>query len=166
MNLKRPALLACLGLALATVSLSAQGPGAPPPGGPPHGPGEGGPAMNAAGFFLAHTGQLKLNDQQVTRLAAISRRTAERHEAMMSAMRAQPPRAGADRQPPGDAERERMRQRMEQAHQQMQADLRDALTVLTPDQQAQAWMLAAMAHGAGPGGDRGHGRGGPGHGEG
>ena len=52
---------------------------------------------------------------------------------------------------------QRMHQQMEQMHEQARADLRDALAVLTPDQQAMAFEMAA--HHGGPGG---HGPGGPG----
>jgi hypothetical protein len=51
---------------------------------------------------------------------------------------------------------------MEQMHEQTRADLRDALAVLTPDQQAMAFEMAAhhrgpgdMRHRAGPGGHGG-----------
>ena len=38
--------------------------------------------MDAASMFLAHTGELQLTDAQVTRLAAIARRSEARQKAM------------------------------------------------------------------------------------
>jgi hypothetical protein len=154
----RFASLALLGLALAAAPLQAQGLGPIPgrPGGP------GGP--QAVSMLLAHTGELELSDAQVVRLAAIARRAHERHEALRASM-PQPPAPGAERQPPSSADAQRMRQQMEQAREQSRADLRDALAVLTPDQQARAWEMMAR-RGGGPGemaGRRGPGgRGGPG----
>jgi len=46
------------------------------------GPGGG----DVASFLLSHTGELKLSDQQVTRLAAIARRSADRRQAVMRSM--------------------------------------------------------------------------------
>jgi hypothetical protein len=66
----------------------------------------------------------------------------------------------ADRQAPSDADMQRMRQAMERMHEQGRADLRDALAVLTPDQQAMAFEMAAMHHAGGdhgPGNGRGRG---------
>jgi hypothetical protein len=144
--MRRTALLTVLALALATGTLAAQGgPGAMgAPGGGPMGPPPGPPPPPAAEVFLGHTGELKLTDAQVVRLAGIARRAAERREA-------QRPAAGAQR--PDEA---RMRQLHEQMREQDRADLRDALAVLTPDQQALAFEM--MAHGpGGPGGPGGHG---------
>ncbi|MBV9108305.1 MAG: hypothetical protein JO306_02735 [Gemmatimonadetes bacterium] len=151
--MKRIAIFTALALALGTGTLAAQGapggpgdgPGGPPPMGPPPPP--------AAEIFLGHTGELKLTDAQVVRLAAIARRAAERREA-------QRPAAGAPR--PDEA---RMRQIHEQMREQGRAELRDALAVLTPDQQARAFemMSRGPGHGGpgGPGGMRGM-RGAPG----
>jgi hypothetical protein len=112
-----------------------------------------------ASMFLAHTGELKLNDQQVTRLAAIARRTEDRHTAqrasMDSAMRANRPQGG---QPgprglaPAPHDTEQMRAAMDRARQAERADVRDALAVLTPDQLTDAWMLRGgdRRPGAGP----------------
>jgi len=137
---------------------------------------------DAAEMLLARTGDLKLTDQQVTRLAAIARRAHERRETMRTTMRARldslraanPPAAGAAPGTPGTpgarrfmpgapgaagarngfaADMQRMR---DQAH----ADLRDAIAVLTPDQQAQAWE-AVSARGAAGRPGRGFQRGGP-----
>jgi Spy/CpxP family protein refolding chaperone len=153
--MNRIASLALVGLALAAAPLQAQGPG---PMGGPGGPG-GGP--QGAQFFLGHTGELELTDQQVVRLAAIARRAHQRHEAMRAQM--QPPAPGAARQQPSAEDAQRMRQQMEQAREQNQADLRDALAVLTPEQQARAFQMIAHRGGDGPGGRGGReGRGGRG----
>jgi hypothetical protein len=119
------------------------------------GPMPGGPGPDPASMLLAATGHLHLTDAQVVRLAAIARRAEERHAAMRTNMH--PPQPGADGRP-SEADMQRMHQQMEQMHEQMRADLRDALAVLTPDQQAMAFEMAAAHHG-GPGG---HGPGGPG----
>jgi hypothetical protein len=144
------------------------------PGGPGRGPG-GGPVAATADFLLAHTGDLALTDAQVVRLAAISRRTDARRKAMMA--RLDSARAAA-RPAPGDSAGPRGRgprlpvpdaAELRQAHDQMHADVRDAIAVLTPDQQATAWMMVAggpppggSALGMGPGGPMGpRRRGGP-----
>lgn len=132
--------------------LMAQGPGGPggqgmgmgmPMGAQPapRGPG-------AAEYFLAHVGELQLTDAQVTRLAAIARR-AETHrqaqrtamDSMRSRMMANPPADSAARAARRAAMQSTMRSTMERTREQHQADLRDALAVLTPDQQARAWQL-------------------------
>jgi len=101
-----------------------------------------GPPPPAADLLLGHTGELKLSDPQVVRLAAISRRAAERRESQRPAAGQQPDAA-------------RMRQQHEQMREQDRADLRDALAVLTADQQARAWEMMSMRHGpGGPGGGR------------
>lgn len=103
----------------------------------------GGPAGDIGSFLLAHTAELKLTDQQVTRLAAIARRAGERRQAAMGAMDSLATRGmrrdSAGRGPGGPppamrAEAERMR---DQRH----AELKEALGVLTPDQQATAWEI-------------------------
>ena len=109
----------------------------------------GGAVDDPAQFLLAQTGELNLTDAQVTRLAAIARRSAERRRSLrvqMDSMR--PP--GAAR--PDSAERARVRQRFEQMRpamqrlrDQAQADRRDAIAVLTPDQQARAWERIAAS---------------------
>ena len=152
--MRRSAILPLLALALA-MPAAAQGPGAMPqrgpdggPGGPPMGPG---PGPQAAEMLLAQTGELKLTDAQVVRLAAIARRAAERRQAMRASLEANRPAAGRQ-QPPSEAEMQRVRQAMEQAREQQRADLRDALAVLTPDQQAMAFeRLAAHRGPGGPG---------------
>ena len=126
--------------------------GAPPAGMPmgmPMGAQMGGPDISS--MFLSHTAELKLSDQQVTRLAAIARRSSERRDAMrrsmdslMTARRGQAPDS-ARRMTPSPAMQASMARMREQAH----ADLRDALGVLTPDQQATAWEIVAMRGGRG-----------------
>src|SRR4051812_46201099 len=66
-------------------------PGPPPAGARPiPGPGPGMAAgrtgPDVAEQLLARTGELKLSDQQVTRLAAIARRSADRRQAMRRSM--------------------------------------------------------------------------------
>jgi hypothetical protein len=155
--MRRLALLLALALAPA---LHAQGPESGPgrggrPGGPPpfaRGPGFGwstrgprGAEGDIGSFLLSHTAELKLSDQQVTRLAAIARRAGEQREAMMRSMdslatsRPRGDSAGRGRGPgmPSPA----MRAEGERLRQQRHADLREALAVLTPDQQASAWEI-------------------------
>ena len=160
--------LACL-LSL-TSQLNAQAPGAPggapdrERGGPPRGerpmtaPAFGpaaGPGRDAAEALLSHTGELKLSDQQVTRLAAIARRAAERRQGMRRSMdslmsarsSARPDSLRGRMGPPPEmvATAERMRD-------QLHGDLRDALAVLSPDQLATAWeMIASRGPAAGRG---------------
>jgi len=140
--------------------------GAPnrPPMGPPPGarmgPPMGGPSMDVASRFLAQTGELKLTDQQVTRLAAIARRSAEHRQSMRASLDSlRPVRFGA----PG-ADRDSLRRQGPPAaaralgtrmRDQMHADLRDALAVLTPDQLATAWSMMSRPSGAGFGGGPG-----------
>lgn len=119
----------------------------------------GGPGMMMAGpmgggvasMFLAHSAELKLTDSQLSRLAAIARRTDDRHKAMRtsmdSLMRANRPQAdGATPANPRPLNGDQMRTMMTRVRDQERTDLRDALAVLTVDQQADAWMM----RGAGP----------------
>jgi hypothetical protein len=162
MLMRRSAFLPLLGFALCAAPVLAQGPG-PMPGGHdmmPGGPGmmmmREGPAPDPAGMLLAATGHLHLTDAQVVRLAAIARRAEERHAAMRTHMEAMHGAAPGQRQAPSETEMQAMHQQMEQLHQQMQADLRDALAVLTPDQQAMAFEMVAHHGGErGPGSGRG-----------
>ena len=168
-----------VGAVLCAVALPAQQPGrmARPPQGPPPGERErgplppmggmggmgggpfgqrGGPPGALASYLLAHVGELKLTDQQVTKLAAIARRADERYRAMRTAMdsmarQAPPPAAGSPPRAP-----DTMRAAMEQAREAEHGEVRDALAVLTVEQQADAWMLRGA-----PGG-RGHRGGAPG----
>jgi hypothetical protein len=136
----------------AAATLGAQQPG-PPRRGPAPMPGPGamgarpgaGPVEDPAQFLLGHTGEFGLTDAQVTRLAAIARRSAERRRslrAQMDSMR--PERTLGARPDSGMRERlrqgrEQMRPAMDRIREQARADRRDAIAVLTPDQQALAW---------------------------
>jgi hypothetical protein len=113
-----------------------------------------GPAEDPARFLLGHTGEFRLTDAQVTRLAAIARRSAERRQTLRAQMDSMRPEArpGGPGARPDSAARARSRQRFEQMRpaldrmrEQAQADRRDAIAVLTPDQQAQAWERIATA---------------------
>jgi Spy/CpxP family protein refolding chaperone len=176
--MKRLLLAGVMALSASATLLGAQGPGGGRPGPAPdqmgRGGPRGGPVDNPAEFLLSQTGDLKLTDAQVTRLAAIARRSAERRQALrtqMDSARGQMPRG----QRPDSAMRAQMRQRVEQMRpamdrlrEQSQADRRDAIAVLTPDQQATAWeRIARMgqrqgaARGRGFGGRPGRGGMGP-----
>ena len=105
--------------------------------------GPGGPQGDIGSFLLAHTAELKLTDQQVTRLAAIARRAGDRREAAMRTMDSLATRGmrrdSAGRGP--GAPPRGMRAEAERLRDQHHAELREALAVLTPDQQATAWEL-------------------------
>jgi len=112
-------------------------------------------------FLLARTGTLQLTDQQVVKLAAIARRAADRHKAMRASfdsLHAQV-RRGDSAQRHREGPPSQFRAAMEREHDAMHADLRDAIAVLTPEQQAHAWELVSrrriIMHHMGPG------RGGP-----
>jgi hypothetical protein len=117
--------------------------------------------MDVASRFLAQTGELKLTDQQVTRLAAIARRSAEHRQAVRAGLdslrltRFGSPGATRDsvrRHGPPAAARALGTRLRDQGY----VDLRDALAVLTPDQLARAWGMTARRGGAGaPGGPGG-----------
>ena len=125
-------------IAMAAIAMSAplaaQGPDGPPPGGMER--------SGAASMFLAHTGELKLTDAQVTRLAGIARRSADRHAAMRgsadSMMRTMQSQQSSNSQPGQRpmAPTPAMRTQMEKMRTANHDDLRDAIAVLTPDQQA------------------------------
>ena len=130
-----------------------RGEGGPPPfaRGPAFGPGMRGPGMRGpdgapgdiGSFLLAHTAELKLSDQQVTRLAAIARRSEDRRQAAMRSMDSVATRRfrndSAGRGPGGPPPA--MRAEADRLRQLRHADLREALAVLTPDQQASAWEI-------------------------
>ena len=147
--------MVCGASAVTALTIGAQSPGGGPPmpgpGAMGGGPGGGSAVNDPAQFLLSQTGELKLTDAQVTRLAAIARRSAERRRALraqMDSLRSQ--RVRGER--PDSAARARMRQQVDQMRPQMerlreqsQADRRDAIAVLTPDQQAQAWERVARS---------------------
>lgn len=138
-------------LALGATAHAQQG---PRPMGPPNGvmmggpgaPGMRGPGGGVASMLLAHTGEFKLSDAQVTRLAAIARRTSDRQRAMragMDSMRntvsapANPAPGGDVRMGPTPA----MRAMAERMRDQEHTELRDAIAILTPEQQALGWEM-------------------------
>lgn len=112
---------------------------------------------DAASMFLGAAGQLQLSDSQVTRLAAIARRSASRREAMKvrmdSAMMAARARVGSAMHDGADGGAMMMMMSMpmpssaDRAAQH--ADDRDAFAILTPDQLATAWELMASHHSPG-----------------
>ena len=147
----------------ATVAgLGAQQPGVPErgpmPGPAAMGRGGAGPVDDPAQFLLGHTAEFRLTDAQVTRLAAIARRSTERRRSLRAQMDSMRPARTPGTRPDSatrERSREQSRQRFEQMRpamdrmrQQAQADRRDAIAVLTPDQQAQAWeRIAAVGRG-------------------
>lgn len=98
-----------------------------------------------ASMLLAHTAELKLTDNQLSRLAAIARRTDDRHKSMRasmdSLMRANRPQPGATPTDRSPMMSDQTRTMMDRMRDQERTDLRDALAVLTVDQQADAWMM-------------------------
>lgn len=161
--MRRLALILAIALAPALKAQAPEpGPGPRPgfgrggrPGGPPpfaRGPAfgarmrpPGGPSGDIGSFLLAHTAELKLSDQQVTRLAAIARRAGERREAamrMMDSVALRRPRGdSASRGPGPGGPPPAMRAEAERMRDQRHAELREALGVLTADQQATAWEI-------------------------
>ncbi len=141
--------VALLSLAAAT-SLSAQASQVPPSGAPAS---QAGPA---AKLLLANTGELELTDAQVVRLAAIARRAEARRKTVRATMDSA--RTRFERSGPADSVarrqfRDRMRTDFDRTREQARVDQRDAIAVLTPDQQARAWELVAN-RGRGMGGMR------------
>jgi Spy/CpxP family protein refolding chaperone len=111
----------------------------------------------AAQMLLARTGELGLTDAQVTRLAAIARRQEARRTTLRAAVDSNRRRMTTQ---PGDtaglrAFRERMRTTLEREREQNQTDQRDAIAILTPDQQAKAWDMATNRGTRGMRGGRG-----------
>ena len=155
--MKRLILGVALACAAGGLTLGAQQPGGGMARGPTRRPGGmghvgGGAIDDPAQFLLAHTGELKLTDAQVTRLAAIARRSAERRRSVRAQMDSMRPERTAGPQRPDSAARARMRQRfdemrpaMQRLRDQSQSDRRDAIAILTPDQQAQAWERIAAS---------------------
>ncbi|HUQ80189.1 MAG TPA: hypothetical protein VM076_03565 [Gemmatimonadaceae bacterium] len=141
-HLMRPLLRASTAmLFLVTAASASAQPGVP-----------GSPVTATADFLLAHTGDLALTDAQVVRLAAISRRTDARRKTLAARMDSA---RTADRLAPGDSGRRGPGGRpggpppaeLQQMREQVRTDVREAIAVLTPDQQASAWMMVA---GGGP----------------
>jgi hypothetical protein len=157
----RLAVAGALALSGTAQAQQAPRPMGPPMGGPPNaammamGPGTRG---GVASMLLSHTGEFKLSDAQVTRLAAIARRTTDRHRAMQASMDSMRTNAVAPANPTPGAEGRpmpspAMRAMAERMREQEHADLRDALAVLTPDQQALGWeMMMSRGGGRGMGG--------------
>jgi hypothetical protein len=119
--------------ALLPLTLSAQGPTRQP----------------GVEFLLARTGTLQLTDQQVVKLAAIARRVADRHKAMhasFDSLRMQMRRGGDStaREHRRGGPPPQFTAAMEKERDAAHADLRDAIAVLTPDQQAHAWELISQ----------------------
>jgi len=102
-------------------------------------------------FLLARTGTLQLTDQQVVKLAAIARRAADRHKAMRASFDSLHVqfRRGDSAQRHREGPPTQFRAVMEREHDARHADLRDAIAVLTPDQQARAWELTSRRPGRG-----------------
>jgi Spy/CpxP family protein refolding chaperone len=117
------------------------------------------PGAPAAKLLLANTGELALTDAQVVRLAAIARRSEARRASLRSAMDSA--RRRFEGQPVDTAARRQFRQRImadvQRAREQSQVDQRDAIAVLTPDQQAKAWQMVANRGNGMRGGNRGMG---------
>lgn len=111
--------------------------------GSPRAPGMGGRAGGVASMLLAHTGAFALTDAQVTRLAALARRTADRHRAMHAGMDSM--RNNVSASAPGGHVRTgptpAMRAMAERMRDQERAELRDAIAILTPEQQAMGWEM-------------------------
>lgn len=134
----RALVIGCALVAVAGASATAQ---APRPAA-----GRGAPG---AEMFLARTGELGLTDAQVTRLAAIARRSAARRQATRASFDSIRTRFGPDNRPDSAARRQlaqRMRADMERIREQEHADRRDAIAVLTADQQARAWEMRGGAN--------------------
>lgn len=111
----------------------------------------GGRTMDAASMLLAHTGELQLTDAQVTKLAAIARRSEAREKAMHTRMDSVKLREHAEVMADGrggDMRVVRMRVvEMSDADRKAQhEDNREAFAIPTPDQLATAWELMAMHH--------------------
>ena len=119
----------------------------------------GGMMMDAASMFLAHTGELQLTDAQVTKLAAIARRSEARQRAMrarMDSAMTMRHTEHADGAPDGQAGAMKMVMMMrmpmptDAERKAQHDDDREAFSVLTPDQLATAWETMMSHHGGGP----------------
>ena len=138
----RSLILAGALVAVAGASAVAQAPAAPMEG-------RGAPG---AAMLLARTGELGLTDAQVTRLAGIARRSVARRQAMRASFDSIRTRFSPGTRP-DSAQRSqlanRVRADMQRAREQERADRRDAIAVLTADQQARAWEMVASRGGRG-----------------
>src|SRR5690349_17338077 len=144
-TMKRLIVGVALGCAASAMTVGAQQPGRRMGPGQMPSPGAmgrrgGGAIEDPAQFLLAHTAEFKLTDAQVTRLAAIARRSAERRQALRTQMDSMRFQRGPSGGRPDSAARAQMRQRFEQmrpamdrVRQQSLTDRRDAIAVLTPD---------------------------------
>lgn len=138
-----------LAVAGASTAVQAQGPAAPGRAAVPgFGARAGAGMMQPAAFLLAHTGDLQLTDAQVTRLAALARRAAADRKALRASFDSARARM---RQMPADSLRRGQRPLaalapdLQRLRDQRHADFRDALAVLTADQQATLWeMMSAQ----------------------
>ena len=112
-----------------------------------------GGTVPAARMLLAHTGELGLTDAQVVRLAAIERRSEARRATLRAQLDSGRQRFETQRADTAARRqfRERMRTSVDRATEQSRTDMRDAIAVLTADQQAKAWELVARRGGAGRG---------------
>ena len=138
----RSLILAGALVAVAGASAVAQAPAAPVEG----------RRTPGAEMLLARTGELGLTDAQVTRLAAIARRSAARRQAMRAAGDSIRTRFTPGTRPDSATRRQladRVRADMQRARDQERADRRDAIAVLTADQQARAWELVSRGGGRG-----------------
>lgn len=137
-------------LAVVATPLAAQGPGEPMMN---RGMGPGAAPPPAARFLLAHTGELNLTDAQVVKLAAIERRAEARRVTTRTAMDSMRARFMAQGMPADSAARaarhnvmmSTMQANQTKMREGQQADLREAVAVLTADQQAKVWQLMAQA---------------------
>lgn len=134
----------------ASAVAAAQNPPPPPPMGRGAPGGAGGD--RSAQMLLARSAELDLTDAQVVKLAAITRRSEARRRTLRAAMDSGRGRFAQ----PGDslARRqfgERMEANMTRERDQARVDLRDAIAVLTTDQQARAWEMVGSAGRGRPG---------------
>ena len=113
--------------------------------------------MDAASMLLAHTGDMQLTDAQVTRLAAIARRSEAREVAMrarldssMAAVRERVADGQNGGTPPARGTMMMMMRPMMLTEAERKArheDDREAFAVPTPDQLATLWETMRMHHG-------------------
>lgn len=107
--------------------------------------------MDAASMFLGHTGDMQLTDAQVTRLAAIARRSEARHKAMHARMDSMVVMRGQSEQSEdGGGARFSMMMRVpvptEAERKAQHEDDREAFAVPSADQLATVWELMMARH--------------------